>query len=228
MNSFRFVERGDRPPGRPPARRCSVRGEPRRAGDAPLDPVSGLAHSARSKEDAHDYRYFPEPDLVPVVVGEEMLAAARAELPELPAARAERYETALGIESARARLLAFRGELERLLRTRWPPRPPLPRAVATWVELLAAKLPDGDPGADRGGHSRRPWRRSPRWPRPGPSPRAPRARCSTGSWPTAATPRRSSRPRGSARSAGRTRSGPSCRPRSPPTPTPPRRSAAGT
>jgi aspartyl-tRNA(Asn)/glutamyl-tRNA(Gln) amidotransferase subunit B len=51
----------------------------------------------RSKEEAHDYRYFPEPDLVPLVPTEEMLRAAREALPELPAARIERYESELGL-----------------------------------------------------------------------------------------------------------------------------------
>src|SRR5206468_2304222 len=67
--------------------------------------------SLRSKEEAQDYRYFPEPDLVPLEVSEQMLEAARAELPELPAARAERFERELGLDAPRARQLAFRGEL---------------------------------------------------------------------------------------------------------------------
>ncbi|HXR60655.1 MAG TPA: Asp-tRNA(Asn)/Glu-tRNA(Gln) amidotransferase GatCAB subunit B, partial [Solirubrobacterales bacterium] len=53
--------------------------------------------SLRSKEEAHDYRYFPEPDLVPLAPTEEMLRQAREALPELPAARIERYERELGL-----------------------------------------------------------------------------------------------------------------------------------
>ena len=51
----------------------------------------------REKEDAHDYRYFPDPDLVPVVVDDAWLAKVRAELPELPMARRARY-VAWGLE----------------------------------------------------------------------------------------------------------------------------------
>ena len=74
------------------------------------DPASGRLTSLRSKEEAHDYRYFPEPDLVPLVVDEPMLEAARAAVPELPAARAQRFERELGIDPGRARDLAFRKE----------------------------------------------------------------------------------------------------------------------
>ena len=75
-----------------------------------FDPRSGRLTALRSKEQAHDYRYFPEPDLVPIVATEEMIAAARAALPELPAARAERFEHELGLPAARAHELAFRSE----------------------------------------------------------------------------------------------------------------------
>jgi aspartyl-tRNA(Asn)/glutamyl-tRNA(Gln) amidotransferase subunit B len=60
----------------------------------------------RSKEDAHDYRYFPEPDLPPVLVPPEQVARLRAALPELPQARAARYVTALGLPPADAAILA--------------------------------------------------------------------------------------------------------------------------
>ena len=50
-----------------------------------FDPRTEALTSLRSKEEAHDYRYFPEPDLVPVDDHEEMLERARAALPELPA-----------------------------------------------------------------------------------------------------------------------------------------------
>src|SRR5262249_3141555 len=75
-----------------------------------FDPSSGRLTSLRSKEEAHDYRYFPEPDLVPLVATEEMLAAARAALPELPSERADRFVRELGLPADRARDLAFRTE----------------------------------------------------------------------------------------------------------------------
>ncbi len=59
----------------------------------------------RSKEEAHDYRYFPDPDLVPVVVTEELLEAVREALPELPEARRARYADEYGLPAYDARLL---------------------------------------------------------------------------------------------------------------------------
>ena len=53
----------------------------------------------RSKEDSHDYRYFPEPDLPPLRVDPAWLDAIRAALPELPAARRARYEDELGLSA---------------------------------------------------------------------------------------------------------------------------------
>jgi len=61
------------------------------------DADAGVAAPMRSKEEAHDYRYFPDPDLVPVVVDEEWIAAVRRGLPELPDARRDRFVTALGL-----------------------------------------------------------------------------------------------------------------------------------
>jgi aspartyl-tRNA(Asn)/glutamyl-tRNA(Gln) amidotransferase subunit B len=55
------------------------------------DADRGYTRSMRSKESAHDYRYFPEPDLVPLVLDEAFVAERRAELPELPRARRERF-----------------------------------------------------------------------------------------------------------------------------------------
>ncbi len=62
-------------------------------------------HSMRGKEEAHDYRYFPCPDLVPMVLKEEWIAAWKGELPELPAARRARFVDELGISDDAARLL---------------------------------------------------------------------------------------------------------------------------
>ncbi len=60
------------------------------------DPDRNETRSMRSKEDAHDYRYFPDPDLLPLVLEDDFLAECRASLPELPDAKRKRYE-ALGI-----------------------------------------------------------------------------------------------------------------------------------
>ena len=57
-----------------------------------FDPDKGETRSLRSKEDAHDYRYFPDPDLLPLELGDAFLAECRACLPELPDAKRARYE----------------------------------------------------------------------------------------------------------------------------------------
>ncbi|MDR0769986.1 MAG: Asp-tRNA(Asn)/Glu-tRNA(Gln) amidotransferase subunit GatB [Burkholderiales bacterium] len=56
-----------------------------------FDPDTGETRSMRSKEDAHDYRYFPDPDLPPLVIGEDWIARVKSEMPELPAAMAARF-----------------------------------------------------------------------------------------------------------------------------------------
>jgi len=61
------------------------------------DPDRGETFIQRTKEDAHDYRYFPEPDLMPVKLAPEQIEQWRAELPELPAQRRERYVKELGL-----------------------------------------------------------------------------------------------------------------------------------
>ena len=61
------------------------------------DDDKGESYAMRSKEDAQDYKYFPDPDLAPVEISEEEIAAARAALPELPEAKKQRYITELGL-----------------------------------------------------------------------------------------------------------------------------------
>ena len=62
-----------------------------------FDPDKGETRSLRSKEEAHDYRYFPDPDLLPVELSAEFLQECRESLPELPDAKRHRYEQALGL-----------------------------------------------------------------------------------------------------------------------------------
>ncbi len=62
-----------------------------------FDPASGTITSLRSKEEAHDYRYFPEPDLVPLEPPAELVEAARAEVTEIPGARIRRFESQYGL-----------------------------------------------------------------------------------------------------------------------------------
>jgi len=69
------------------------------------DPDRDETRSLRSKEEAHDYRYFPEPDLPPLEVSEAWIADVRAALPELPAAKRGRYERELGLPARDAAML---------------------------------------------------------------------------------------------------------------------------
>ncbi|MEX2023929.1 MAG: hypothetical protein WD993_02495, partial [Thermoleophilaceae bacterium] len=106
--------------------------------------------SLRSKEEAHDYRYFPEPDLVPVAATDELLERARAAIPELPADRAERLEREFELPQRQARLLAFRTEVgdfyERAVAVADGADP---RALANWVTgELVAQLEDGQDPAE--------------------------------------------------------------------------------
>ena len=128
MNSFRFLERGIDAEIERQQELVAAGGEVEQE-TLHYDPQSGRLTPLRSKEEAHDYRYFPEPDLVPLAPTQEMIERARAALPELPAARAERLERAraalpelpaaraerlereLGLTADAARLLAFRSEL---------------------------------------------------------------------------------------------------------------------
>jgi len=70
-----------------------------------FDPGTGTTRTMRSKEDAHDYRYFPDPDLLPLVLEEDFLAECRASLPELPDAKRKRYTDVLGLTPYNAREL---------------------------------------------------------------------------------------------------------------------------
>jgi aspartyl-tRNA(Asn)/glutamyl-tRNA(Gln) amidotransferase subunit B len=134
MNSFRFVMQGI---NAEIARQVALleAGGTIEQETLHFDPASGRLSSLRSKEEAHDYRYFPEPDLVPIVPTPEMLEAARAAIPELPAARAARY-AALGLAEDDARLFAFEPEWGAYFEAVGGE----PRAVATWVKELRSRV----------------------------------------------------------------------------------------
>jgi aspartyl-tRNA(Asn)/glutamyl-tRNA(Gln) amidotransferase subunit B len=105
MNSFRFLQRG-------------IEAEIERQLDAlemgekivqetvHFDPATGAVHALRSKEEAHDYRYFPEPDLTPLELDQAYVERVRAGLPELPAARKERMERDYALSAKDAALLS--------------------------------------------------------------------------------------------------------------------------
>jgi aspartyl-tRNA(Asn)/glutamyl-tRNA(Gln) amidotransferase subunit B len=151
MNSFRFIERGIR--AELVRQEAILRGGGRVEQETlHFDPASERITSLRSKEEAHDYRYFPEPDLVPVAIDAAMLDAARAALPELPAARAERFEREIGLSPDSAHLLAFRAELgdyfEAARSAAVDPAPPA-QALANWISGdLLARLAAGQAGGN--------------------------------------------------------------------------------
>ena len=75
------------------------------------DAGKGVTHSMRGKEEAHDYRYFPCPDLVPLVLQESWLAQWKSELPELPKAREQRFIAQYGLSAVDAEVLTTERDL---------------------------------------------------------------------------------------------------------------------
>jgi aspartyl-tRNA(Asn)/glutamyl-tRNA(Gln) amidotransferase subunit B len=103
-----------------------------------FDATTGTTRLMRSKEEAHDYRYFPEPDLPPLVVTAERIAAIRAGLPELPWTRRARLEAQYGLPSADARVLTLLRELadyyEAAASASLGKQRSNPKAIANWVQ----------------------------------------------------------------------------------------------
>ena len=94
-----------------------------------FDPDKGETRSMRSKEDAHDYRYFPDPDLLPLNLSEDFIAECKAALPELPDAKKARYVAALGLSDYNASVLTAEAE------------------TARWFEALLAEFPKAEGSA---------------------------------------------------------------------------------
>ena len=151
MNSFRFIERGIKAEV---ARQQKILLDGGRVMQETLhfDPASGAITALRSKEEAHDYRYFPEPDLLPVAIGQDMIEAAKADMSELPADRAGRLKSEHDLSDESAQILAFRSELgdyfEAALAAAADPEPPA-QTLANWIsgELVPRLKDGGDPAA---------------------------------------------------------------------------------
>ncbi|MET0559339.1 MAG: Asp-tRNA(Asn)/Glu-tRNA(Gln) amidotransferase subunit GatB [Solirubrobacterales bacterium] len=140
MNSFRFLQRGVEAEIERQKALVEAGGTVEQE-TLHFDPASGSLTSLRSKEEAHDYRYFPEPDLVPLAPTEAMLQEARDSLPELPEARIERYVSELGLaEDVAATLAADPATAEFFEWTVAAGTGLEARTVANWVtgELAAA------------------------------------------------------------------------------------------
>ena len=76
-----------------------------------FDPDTGATRTMRTKEDAHDYRYFPDPDLLPLVIGADWIARVRDGLPELPGQKRERFRGELGLSAYDAATLTASQEI---------------------------------------------------------------------------------------------------------------------
>ena len=131
MNSFRAVERAI-------AHEAERQGGLLDAGERIVqetrlwDASKGVTRSMRSKEEAHDYRYFPEPDLLPLIVSEAMIEKVRLTMPELPDQRRKRFEADYGLPAYDAGVLTSSKELaeyyEAAVRAH-----DNPKAVSNWV-----------------------------------------------------------------------------------------------
>jgi aspartyl-tRNA(Asn)/glutamyl-tRNA(Gln) amidotransferase subunit B len=101
-----------------------------------FDPDHGVTRSMRSKEDAHDYRYFPDPDLLPLELTEDFLRDCEASLPELPDAKRARYE-GLGLPAYNAAVITADVEtarwFEALLEATGKPAAEIARTASNWL-----------------------------------------------------------------------------------------------
>ncbi len=104
------------------------------------DETAQATYSQRSKEEAHDYRYFPEPDLPPLVVEKHWVDAIRASLPELPRAKAQRLQREYGLNAAEAQILTAEREIAEYFEACAASlKRNSPRTAAVWIsgELFA-------------------------------------------------------------------------------------------
>jgi len=99
-----------------------------------FDADAGVTRPMRSKEDAHDYRYFPEPDLPPLVLESDRVRALAASLPELPWQKRARFVATYGLPAGDAHLLAGSRELAEYYESAVAALPNRPKQVANWVK----------------------------------------------------------------------------------------------
>jgi aspartyl-tRNA(Asn)/glutamyl-tRNA(Gln) amidotransferase subunit B len=144
LNSFRFVERAINfevarqtellESGRPVVQETRL-----------YDPDKGETRSMRSKEEANDYRYFPDPDLLPVKVDARLVDTVRATLPELPDQKAARFSAQYGLSPYDAGVLTGSRELAEYYEEVVRAAPADPKLAANWVmgDLAAALNKEG-------------------------------------------------------------------------------------
>ncbi|KMJ54411.1 glutamyl-tRNA amidotransferase [Vogesella sp. EB] len=124
LNSFRFLEQAIKYETQWQIETIEDGGKVQQA-TVLFDPDSGETRMMRSKEDAHDYRYFPDPDLLPVRISDEQIARVRSEMPELPAQMKARFVDAFGVTAYDAAVLTGS------------------RALATYFEAVATASGQG-------------------------------------------------------------------------------------
>jgi aspartyl-tRNA(Asn)/glutamyl-tRNA(Gln) amidotransferase subunit B len=146
LNSFRFIERAILFEAR---RQIEVLEDGGRITQQTrlYDPARDETRSMRSKEEAHDYRYFPDPDLPPLEVPQSLLDEIRSTLPELPRAKRERFIAQYGLTPYDAALLTASRELadyyEQALAAKPDTAAAVAKQVANWIGgTLSAKLND--------------------------------------------------------------------------------------
>lgn len=132
MNSFRAVERALRYE----VERQTIAFE--KGEDIPQETrgwveAQGITVSQRTKEQAHDYRYFPEPDLPPLHVSSEWVETIRVRLPELPGARKERFVAELGLTPADAATISVDRGIADQFEATIAGNPSLARSAANWI-----------------------------------------------------------------------------------------------
>ncbi len=98
-----------------------------------FNPETGETRSMRSKEDAHDYRYFPDPDLLPLEISTEWIDQIRQTLPELPQAKINRYVNELGLSTYDASILTASVETAVFFETVLTAVPTDPKVGANWI-----------------------------------------------------------------------------------------------
>ena len=110
LNSFRFIERAIKSEIE---RQIDVIEDGGKVVQATrlYDPERDETRAMRTKEEANDYRYFPDPDLLPVIISDETLAKVRADMPELPSVRKERFASEFGLTAYDANVLNGSREL---------------------------------------------------------------------------------------------------------------------
>jgi len=132
LNSFRFVERAI---NFEIARQIELITDGGKVAQETrlYDPDAHETRSMRSKEDAHDYRYFPDPDLLPVEISSTYIQHVAATLPELPAAKKNRFTEDYGLSSYDAELLTSSREMADYFETVMTEAGPHAKLCANWV-----------------------------------------------------------------------------------------------